>query len=934
MGVTLLIIRFRSRWDEVWGAEAGERGGPHCHRQCGPHTCYPPRPMARASKRDLGPAVGSWTELLDGRRLTPMFGQYLELKKTVPDAVLLYRMGDFYEVFFDDAKLCAKALDLTLTQRDKLGENPVPMAGVPHHAIAGYKKRLIELGHKVATAEQMEDPKLARGLVKRAIVEVITPGLIMEPEHLDARAANYLVALASDGKGRIGLACIDVSTGEFTCTELDAGPELQAELARLDPSELLYSEDDEGEQWLQPALIDDGRRNSPISPSAFLMDAARDDLCSLFGVRDLRGFGVQGERLPVQAAGAILVYLKSNHVSTLGHVRRLRPYRLESFMVLDEATRRNLELFRTMVAGKRRGSLIGLLDRTVTGMGSRRLRRWLGAPLLDPIAIQARHDGVQLLVTSRELRTQLKSRLESVYDIERLNAKVQSGRASPKDLVALRRSLEQAPSVDLLLDRTDTRQLTVFAPLPDLSALCASIEAALVDDPPAVTKDGGLIRGGFHEELDELITLSREGKGSLARLESEERKRTGINSLKVRYNRVFGYFIEVTRANLSSVPEHYVRKQTLANAERYFTPELKEFENKVLGAEERRVALELELFTELREHVAGHAGPLADLADRLAAIDVLVGLADLAVAYDYVRPEMRSGTELIIEGGRHPVIERMDLGERFVPNDVALEPDGERLLIISGPNMAGKSTVMRQVALITLMAQAGSFVPARSAVIGVVDRIFTRVGASDNIARGQSTFMVEMSETAAILHHASDRSLAILDEIGRGTSTFDGLAIAWAVAEFLADTVRCRALFATHYHELSELAGTRPHVANYNIAVSEMGDTVIFLRRLRRGGASRSYGIQVAKLAGLPDEVLVRAREVLANLEQSSHDEVGAPRLARSKKTPSPSTGQLGLFIDRSSLLKDELLRLNVDNLTPLEALNLIAELKKKAEGL
>lgn len=891
--------------------------------------------MGRAGKKqDTGPEVASWRELLDGRRLTPMFQQYLELRQQVPDGVLLYRMGDFYEVFFEDAKLCSKALDLTLTARDKLGANPIPMAGVPHHALGGYKKRLIELGHKVAIAEQVEDPKLARGLVERAIVEVVTPGLILDPEHLDARAANYLVALCPDGE-EVGLACIDVSTGEFLCTRLAAGASLVAELDRLDPREVLYPEELDEEPWLRALQVGDGVRWSPVGESSFFEQAARDDLCALFGVRDLRGFGLpDDEVLPVRAAGAILVYLRTNHVDTLGHVRALHPYRLDTLMVLDENTRRNLELFRTMAGGKRSGSLVGLLDLSVTGMGSRRLRQWVGAPLLDLGAIEARHDAVEILVRSRELRERLRERLDRVYDIERLNAKVQSGRATPKDLVALRRSLEQAPALDVLLDREDTRALPLFAPLPDLSELCADIEAALVDDPPTVTKDGGLIRSGYHAELDELVGLSREGKGALARLESEEREKTGIGSLKVRYNRVFGYFIEVTKANLAAVPAHYVRKQTLANAERYFTEELKEFENKVLGAEERRVTLELELFNELRERVAAHAAPLAELADRIASIDVLAALAEGAVRWDYVRPELTEDLGLHIEGGRHPVIERMELGERFVPNDIVLEPDGERLLIISGPNMAGKSTVMRQVALIALMAQAGAFVPASAARIGLVDRIFTRVGASDDIARGQSTFMVEMSETAAILHHATDRSLAILDEIGRGTSTFDGLAIAWAVAEHLADAVRCRALFATHYHELSELAGTRPHVANYNIAVSEMGDTVIFLRRLRRGGASRSYGIQVAKLAGLPEPVLERAREVLFNLERASTDEVGAPKLARSKKKPAPSTGQLGLFADRSSILKDELLKLHLDNLTPLEALNILAELKGKAETL
>ena len=892
-----------------------------------------PRAKHPKTKTPSGPPIGSWRDLLDGRRLTPMFKQYLELRAEVPDAVLLYRMGDFYEVFFEDAHLCARELDLTLTARDKLGENPIAMAGVPHHAIAGYKKRLVESGHKVALAEQVEDPKLAKGLVRRAIVEIITPGLILDPEQLDARADNYLLALHPDGRGRVGLAAIDISTGAFLCTELDDGPTLSAELDRLAPREVLYCDDEEGAPWLAALQAGDAVRWSPVSAAGFLLHAAVNDLCALFGVRDLSGFGVEDQTLALQAAGAILVYLRESHVDTLGHVRPLRPYRLEQFMVLDEATRRNLELFRTMADGRRKGSLLGLMDRAVTGMGSRRLRSWIGAPLLDPAEIEARLEAVDLLVSTPELRQQLRDKLDAVFDIERLNAKVQSGRASPKDLVALRRSLEQAPGIDALLDRPETGAMEAFAPLPDLSGLCDAIGSTLVDDPPGVTKDGGLIRDGVHPELDELISLSRDGKSALAALEASEREATGVGSLKVRYNRVFGYYIEVSRANLHKVPEHYIRKQTLANAERYFTEELKDWENKVLGAEDRRITLEIELFQQLRDTVAAAAAPLGEIAVRIATIDALAGLAEVAVRNGYVRPEIEAGRRLHIVGGRHPVIEQMNLGERFVPNDTTLDPDDEQLLIVSGPNMAGKSTVMRQVALIALMAQAGSFVPAEAASIGVVDRIFTRVGASDNIARGQSTFMVEMSETAAILHHATDRSLAILDEIGRGTSTFDGLAIAWAVAEHIADVIGCRTMFATHYHELAELAVTRPHVANYTIAVSEIADSVIFLRRLRKGSASRSYGIQVAKLAGLPEDVLVRAREVLSNLEHASRDEIGAPKIARGRGAVKPPTAQLHLF-GESSPLRDELLKIDVNTLTPLEALNLLAELRARAESL
>jgi len=882
---------------------------------------------------NLGPEHRSlrFADLADGRRVTPMLRQYAELKEQVPDALLLFRMGDFYEMFFEDAELAAGLLDLTLTARDKLDESSIPMAGVPHHAVRGYVRRLIDAGHKVALADQVEDPRMARGIVKRAITEVVTPGLVTEPENLDARAANYLAAFTGPGGADIGLAYIDVSTGEFACTDLPDESALAAELHRLQPSELLYCDTLEGSDSLTElqGLLE--TRWAPLPEQAFAPEAAELEVKELYEVADLRGFGLQKRSQALCAAGAVLYYLRASQVRGLGHIRPLRPYHLDTFMVLDETTRRNLELFRTMAEGRRSGSLIGLLDRAATSMGSRRLRRWISAPLLDPAAIDQRLSAVEILYKSAELRETVFERLKLIHDIERLNSRVTSGRANGRDLSNLRDSLEQVPALDMLIDRQDTRSLPIFAPLPDLSALCADVAACLADDPPTSLKDGGIIRRGYHPELDQLVQLSREGKGSLARLESEERKRTGISSLKVRYNRVFGYFIEVTKANLAAVPEHYVRKQTLANSERFLTAELKEFESKVLGAEERRCSLEFELFQQLRERVAACASELAALADRLAGIDAVCSLAEVAVRNQYVRPSVDDGLLLSLEESRHPVIEQMKLGERFVPNDILLEPEGSQLLVISGPNMAGKSTIMRQVALITLMAQAGSFVPAREAHIGVVDRIFTRVGASDNIARGQSTFMVEMSETAAILHHATERSLAILDEIGRGTSTYDGLSIAWAVVEHIADVLRCRTLFATHYHELSELAQTREQVKNFNISVSELGGRVIFLRRLRAGGTSRSYGIQVAKLAGLPEAVLSRARELLANLESDSRDAMDEPRIARHKGEEERNAGQMALFGDRSSLLCDELLQLELDRLSPLEALNLLAELQDKA---
>ena len=879
------------------------------------------------------PSRACLADMADGRRITPMFRQFLEIKEQAPDAILFFRMGDFYELFFEDAEIAAGLLDLTLTARDKSGEQPIPMAGVPHHAVRPYIVRLVEAGYKVAIADQVEDPKLAKGIVRRALTELITPGLILDPENLDARSANYLAAVHATKKSGFGLSWIDVSTGEFACTEVDDPAGLRAELGRIAPSEVLISEsfyDEELRQDLERTL---SLRWTEVPHRAFGISGAREELEQLFGLKGLDGLGLSGATVAVQASGAVIDYLRTSHIDALGHVRPLRLINVSSFMTLDDSARRNLEIFRTLSEGKRKGSLLGLMDRAITSMGSRLIRRWLGAPLLDPVAINGRLDAVDILVRSGALRSALVERLELVHDIERLNGKVISGRANARDLLALQRSLAQLPALDILLDREDAQALPVFAPLPDLSVLAADIDDCLTDDPPLALKDGGLIRRGVHPELDEIVELSREGKGALVRLEAEERKKTGIASLKVRYNRVFGYYIEVTKPNLKYVPEHYIRKQTLANAERFYTPELKEFEAKILGAEERRCTLEYELFEQLRDRVAQAAPLLADLADRVAAIDAVLTFAGLAVDYDYVRPEVDDSEVLDLRASRHPVIERMDLGERFVPNDVLLDREEHQLLIVSGPNMAGKSTVMRQVALCMLMAQAGCFVPATSARIGVADRIFTRVGASDNIARGQSTFMVEMAETAAILATATSRSLAVLDEIGRGTSTYDGVAIAWAVAEYFADTLGCRTMFATHYHELCELARTRPQVQNVNIAVSEVGGRVIFLRRLREGGASRSYGIQVAKLAGLPEQVLVRAREVLANLEIDSEDSVGRPRLARGRGGDTePPQGQLSLFSGREEVLRDELLGVDVDKLTPLEALNMLADLRGKAE--
>ncbi len=862
---------------------------------------------------------------------TPMLRQYLAVKEQHPDALLLYRMGDFYECFFDDAVTAARALDLTLTSRNKKDDNPIPMCGVPHHAVAAHIRKLVSLGHKVAVCDQVEDPRKARGLVKREVTEVITPGLITDPESLSSRQGNYLMALCR-GDGVVGIGYIDVSTGEFRTTQVPPGDELLAEIDRLEPREVLLPDSARDDADLSAPWSDRQVLVNHLPDALFDPEGAREDLCRALGVRDLDAFGIEDPDGPgVGACGAIVEYMRGNRVEHMGHVLRLVPYDLSTALVLDPQTRRNLDLFQAGVDRRRRGSLLHLLDRTATPMGARLLRQWIGSPLVDVEAIEARLDAVDLLVREVDLRARLRGLLDRIQDIERLNGRLAAGTASARDLVALATSLDQIPDINGLLDRSDTRALPAFAPVDPADDVRHRIRDALVDDPPARLQDGGTIRRGYDADLDELVELATRGKGAIAAMEAEERARTGIASLKIRYNKVFGYYIEVTKANLAMVPDDYIRKQTLAGSERYYTPELKEFEVKVLGAEDRRIALENELFCALREEVGRHAQTLAEVAERLARMDVLASLAEVAERNRYVRPTVDEGEVIHLEACRHPVIERMNLSERFVPNDLHLDTAERQLIILTGPNMAGKSTVMRQVALAALMAQMGSFVAADRAHVGVCDRVFTRVGASDDIARGQSTFMVEMTETATILRHASRRSLVLLDEIGRGTSTFDGLAIAWAVAEHLHDGVGCRALFATHYHELVELSQTCARVHNLNIAVAEWGDDVVFLRTLREGGASRSYGIAVARLAGLPDGVLERAREVLANLEREAIDEVGGPRLARRKGRSASASPQLDLFGGSEGRVVAELRRLDVAQMTPLEALNHLDRLRKLA---
>lgn len=866
-------------------------------------------------------------------KTTPMMRQYLEIKSDYPDAILFFRLGDFYEMFMDDAVAASRILDITLTSRNKGAAEEVPLCGIPYHSCQPYIAKLVQAGRKVAICEQVEDPRQAKGIVKREVVRVVTPGLVVDTETLDPRNNNYLLALAVTGQERWGLAFVDITTGEFQTTELDSVEALAGELVSRNPTEVLLPEGEQGEHLaqqldavLRPLVV------NRVPDWVFAEDRAGQLLNTFFPAGSLEAFGCKGLPGAIGAAGALLHYLQETQKGTLSHLQPLQTYQTHDFMVLDEFTRRNLELTGTLHDGKRKGSLLGVMDRTVTAMGARKLRHWLTHPLIDLAAIQERHAAVEELVIASLLRDELRAAIDGVYDLERLNGRIALATANAKDLVALRSSLQRLPGLlDQLAECSEPLLIRLrdeIDPMPDLVAL---IEAAIVDDPPFVLREGGLIREGYHEELDELRSISREGKGWIARLEQEEKERTGIPSLKVRYNKVFGYYIEVTKSYLDRVPEGYERKQTLANAERYITPALKEYEQKVLTAEERVVMIEYDLFQEVRGRVAAEGRRIQDTADRLANLDILLGFAELAHERNYCRPQMDETTALQIEEGRHPVIETMNLGERFVPNDVEMDTSENQILVITGPNMAGKSTFMRQVALICLMAQVGSLVPARSAQIGLVDRIFTRVGASDNLARGQSTFMVEMTETAKILNHATERSLIVLDEIGRGTSTFDGISIAWSVAEYLHDhpAVAARTLFATHYHELTELGLTRPRVKNYNVAVKEWDDQIIFLRRIVKGGASHSYGIQVARLAGLPQGVIDRAKEVLRNLE-SGELEAGSPRLARSMQSPKVDPPpQLGLFDHTDDSLRSRLNEVDVAVLTPLEALNLLDELKK-----
>lgn len=865
--------------------------------------------------------------------LTPMMQQYLTLKEKYGDCLLFFRLGDFYEMFFEDALTAARELDIVLTGRDCGLEERAPMCGVPYHSVDTYISRLIEKGYKVAVCEQLTDPALAKGLVERDVVRVYTPGTVIEESMLNERKNNYIAALFLCAN-TLGLAYCDVSTGEFTVSEFTSEKwvdELTDELARVQPTEIIAND----ALFLQETLVKRLQKNSFLecyASWAFEQEQADTRLCAHFHVASLSCFGCEKLASAISAAGALLAYLEETQKNSLAHIRKINVLRRTLYMGLDASTRRNLELTQPLrFEGSKKGTLLYLLDKTLTAMGARLLRAWLEQPLQNMDDINARLDAVEELLKKQSTREALRSALNAIYDIERLCSRIAYGTVHARDCDALRASLARLPKVLETISTLEAGEFRRIATnLDPMEDICALLNAAIVENPPISIKEGGVIRDGFNQEVDSLRSAARDGKSWIAKMEADERAATGIKNLKIGYNRVFGYYIDVTKSYQNLVPYNYQRKQTLANSERYITPELKELEEKIVGAEEKLVSLEYKLFLTLRETLAGCIERLQQDAKLISELDVYRALAQVAFENDYCRPVMQKKGAIHIVDGRHPVVERT-LKDSFVPNNTLLDQKENRLLILTGPNMAGKSTYMRQVALIVLMAHVGSFVPAKKAAITVTDRIFTRVGASDNLASGQSTFMVEMSEVSNILNNATANSLLILDEIGRGTSTFDGLSIAWAVLEYIADTAKCGAktLFATHYHELTELEGKLPGIKNYRISVKEVGDDIIFLRRIVRGGADKSFGVQVARLAGLPDEVIKRAKELLRDLEAADINRGIVAEL----HAPADDAQQLTLFGSPApDDIVESLKQMNVDALTPLEALNTLYDLHMRAK--
>ncbi len=872
--------------------------------------------------------------------LSPMMAQYLDIKKNVGDAILLFRVGDFYETFGDDAVLASRVLDITLTKKFIGKGNTVPLAGVPHHAVDGYIYRLTREGYRVALCDQVEDPREAKKVVKREVVRTITPGTLMESEVLTSDQNNYLAAIWDGDPTGVGLAMIDISTGEFRATSFTGGnamADLAGELAKYSPAECLIAESLGSVSNIEETITRETRAfTSRADTNSFTTKEiekshieVREEKNDDPDVGATQGLSPRQRHLAVAAAGAVWSYVRETQKRRLSHVLELILYRPNDHMILDSATERNLEILQNQRDGGVKGSLLGVLKRTTTSAGGRLLRKWLSRPLIHHKAIQARLDAVQELYQGPLLRNAIRELLHEVHDLERLTGRISFGNANARDVLALGRSLSMVPKLAEVLSKDPELRYTrqYIGPLEGIPELEGLIARAIVDEPPMTIREGGIIRQGFSEDLDELREISRSGKDWIARLQTEERAKTGISSLKIGYNRVFGYYIEVTKPNLPMVPQSWVRKQTLVNAERFITESLKEYESKVLGAEERIQGLEYELFRGVRDEAAKYAAPLKDIAAKLARLDVLLSFAEAAAQNSYLRPEIHTGGEIDIVEGRHPVLEASGMDHLFVPNDSHLDMEKRQIQVITGPNMAGKSTYIRQMALIVLMGQVGSFVPAKSAKIGLVDRIFTRVGASDNLARGESTFMVEMKEAAHILRNATPRSLVILDEIGRGTSTYDGISIAWAIAEHLHNLKArgVKSLFATHYHELAELEQILPRAVNLRVLVSEQSGKVTFLYQIAPGYSDHSYGIHVAELAGLPPSVIRRARRILKDLES---DEILPEERPQSK-----SAVQLSLF----SMIEDPILlrlrEVDVDSLSPLEALNELSRLVSEARN-
>jgi DNA mismatch repair protein MutS len=867
-------------------------------------------------------------------KLTPAMKQFHKFKQKHPDCILFFRMGDFYETFYEDAKICSKVLGLTLTSRSK-GTNPIPLAGVPYHAVDGYIKKMLQAGYRVAVCEQVEDPKIAKGVVKRDVVRIVTPGTLTDDVLLNAKEDNFLCAVSLGTKQQTAISWVDISTGHFFVQELPE-EKLLDELLRLSPAECLLA-DRRGELFeaeTKKLTTDITQLTNAIVTERpgwyFDPYQARQRLLKHFGTATLEGFDISDDDNGlIRPAGAIIEYLNETQKTTLGHILNLKRVNRRNFLQIDPTSLRSLEILRTIRTESKRGSLLDCLDETMTGMGARKFRNWLCMPLCDLAAIELRQDAIKEIKDADARLSDIRRLLSNISDTERIAARISTFRATPRDLVALAATLRQIPLLRGILQKFVSDLLVQLTGQCDsMDELADLLESAIEREPPSHLRDGGVIRAGFSEELDRLRSISKDGQSWLRNYQKEQAERTGIANLKIGYNKVFGYYIEINHSSADKAPADYVRKQTIKNAERYITDELKEYETQALDAEEKALELEQQLFDQLRRQSAQYVGRLQALAETLAQCDCLAALAYLAKRRNYIRPKMTDGGELIIHEGKHPVLAET-LGSEFVPNDVGLGNSGGDILVITGPNMSGKSTYIRQVALLVLMAQTGSFIPAKDAEIGLVDRIFTRVGASDELVRGQSTFMVEMTETANIINNASEKSLVILDEVGRGTSTYDGLSLAWAITEHIANKLKCRTLFATHYHELTELAELFKNVKNCNVAVREWMDEVVFLHKILPGGTDKSYGIHVAKLAGVPKTILERSKEILEELESTFQKEATGEHLSRHKtKEPDKDT----LFVQKHKSVLDRLASTDVNNLTPIAAINLLSEIKSEID--